>query len=167
MKLRKIINPYLGKNGYNCFGCCPTNPVGLHLQFWEEGDDIVSEWSPNENYQGWVDTLHGGIIATLMDEVAGWVIPTNLHTSAVTSRLNIQYKKPVMTTEKKLTIRAHIVSNVRSFYTIKVTLTDSAGEICNEAEAVYYAMSKEKATEMGFEECQYGEIEDATNLEKQ
>ena len=36
--MKKILNPYLGKQGYNCFCCAPTNPIGLHLEFWGDGD---------------------------------------------------------------------------------------------------------------------------------
>ncbi|WP_337562739.1 hypothetical protein [Prevotellamassilia timonensis] len=79
--MKKIINPYLGKKGYKCICCSPDNPIGLHLQFWEEGDEVLTKWSPSENYQGWVDTLHGGVIAMLMDEVAGWVVNRKLQNS--------------------------------------------------------------------------------------
>ena len=72
--MKKILNPYLNKEGYNCVCCAPNNPVGLHLEFWEEGEDVLTIWNPGENYQGWINTLHGGIISMLMDEVAGWVI---------------------------------------------------------------------------------------------
>ena len=33
----------------------------LHMEFYEDGDYIVSTWHPEHNYQGWVDTMHGGI----------------------------------------------------------------------------------------------------------
>jgi len=151
--LKKLINPYLGKEGYNCIGCCPTNPIGLHLQFWEDGDDIVTEWSPSKNYQGWVDTLHGGIISTLLDEVAGWVISRKLQTAGMTTSLNVKFIKPVYTTDTKITIRAHIKDRKRNFIIIHVVLANSKGEICDEADATYYAFNKEKAAEMNFNGC--------------
>ena len=63
--MKKILNPYLNKEGYNCVCCAPNNPVGLHLEFWEEGEDVLTIWNPGENYQGWINTLHGGIISML------------------------------------------------------------------------------------------------------
>jgi len=153
MKMDKIINPYLKHEGYNCIGCSPNNPIGLHLDFYEDGDDIVSMWSPSQNYQGWLNTLHGGIIATLMDETAGWVITRKLQTTGVTSRLNIHYKKPVYTTDKLLTIRARIASKIRNYYTIQVELTNDKGELCDEADAIYYVQSQDKAKEIGFPGC--------------
>ena len=31
MDIKKIINPWLNRPEYNCFGCCPNNPIGLHM----------------------------------------------------------------------------------------------------------------------------------------
>ena len=97
--MRKIRNPWLGKEGYDCFGCSPDNPIGLKMEFYEDGEDIVCYWKPSEHYQGWVESLHGGIQATLMDECAAWVVSRKLQTTGVTSKLDISYRKPVYTTE--------------------------------------------------------------------
>ena len=82
--MKKIINPWRNHEGYNCFGCCPENPIGLHMEFYEDGDYIVSKWHPEKNYQGWVNTMHGGILSTLIDEVCGWVVTRKLQTSGYT-----------------------------------------------------------------------------------
>ena len=38
MDIKKIINPWTGVEGYNCIGCSPDNPIGLHLCFWLSGN---------------------------------------------------------------------------------------------------------------------------------
>ena len=50
--MKKIINPWLDltDKGYNCFACAPGNPYGLKMEFYEDGDDIVSLWNPHTNY---------------------------------------------------------------------------------------------------------------------
>lgn len=151
--MKKIKNPYLGKQGYNCFCCAPNNPIGLHLEFWEDGEDILTKWKPGENYQGWVNTLHGGVIGMLMDEVAGWIINRKLQTTGVTMQLNVKYTRPVMTTEPEIVVRGHIVNQRRNIVTMALTLTNSKGELCDEAEAIYYTFGPDKAREMGFEFC--------------
>ena len=35
--MKKIINPWEGLDGYMCFGCAPNNPLGLHMEFFEDG----------------------------------------------------------------------------------------------------------------------------------
>ena len=149
--MRKIKNPYLHKEGYRCICCCPENPIGLHLEFWEDGDDVLTVWHPSANYQGWVNTLHGGVISMLMDEVAGWVVNRKLQTTGVTTRLEVKYRRPVMTDESRIVVRGHIASQKRNFVDIQLALENAKGEICNEGVATYYTFGKDKAREMGFD----------------
>lgn len=147
--MKKIKNHWLPltDQGYHCFACAPTNPYGLKMEFYEDGDDVVSLWTPRENYQGWLHTLHGGIQATLLDEIGGWVISRKLQTSAVTSNLNIRYRKPVPTGEHlTLELRARIKSRKRSFVEIEATLSHN-GELCTSADITYYCFSQQKARE--------------------
>ena len=123
------------------------------MEFYEDGDDIVSKWKPTAHYQGWVDTMHGGILATLVDETAGWVVFRKLQTSGVTTKLEVRYKKPVMTTEPLITVRGHIVEQRRNLVTIEVKIENSNGETCIEGRAVYFAFGQAKAREMGFTSC--------------
>ncbi len=48
---RQVNNPFTQIEGYNCFGCSPKNDFGLHLEFYEEGDEIVCEWQPKAQFQ--------------------------------------------------------------------------------------------------------------------
>ena len=111
--MRKIKNPWLHKDHYDCFGCCPDNPIGIKMEFYEDGDDIVSFWKPSTHYQGWIDTLHGGIQSTLLDEICGWVVFRKLQTSGVTSKLEVRYHKPIMTTEWLISWPQYIMKKVR------------------------------------------------------
>ena len=120
--MRKIKNPWTGKEGYRCFGCSPDNEVGLKMQFYEDDDDVVCFWKPMERYQGWIDTLHGGIQSTLIDETAAWVVTRKMQTTGVTSKLEIRYLKPIMTTETQITIRGRIRQQQRNIVTIDLSL---------------------------------------------
>src|ERR1700723_2048311 len=79
-----------------CFGCGGGNPHGLRLTF--EGDDaakrIRGRFQVGADFQGGPGYLHGGIIATLLDEVMTKLSRFDgLH--AVTAELNVEYLKPV------------------------------------------------------------------------
>lgn len=143
--MKKIVNPWNGLEGYKCFGCAPDNPLGLKLEFYEDGDDIVAIWKPIEWYQGWLDTLHGGILATLMDELGGWLVLRKLQTTGVTSRLDTRFLKSVSTQNKQLTIRGRIKEQKRNAVFIESEIRDDNDEVCAKAEMVYFVVSPEKA----------------------
>lgn len=154
---KRIINPWSGHPKYNCFGCAPNNPFGLHMVFYEEGDYIVSTWQPGQNYQGWVDTMHGGVLSTLIDETCGWVVTRKMQTSGFTTSLSIKFRKAVSTNEPRLTIRANIVKQMRNLLFIHAEISNAQGELCVEGEATYFLMNEEKAKEMGFVHCEVEE----------
>ena len=133
--MRKIKNHWVHKEGYDCFGCSPDNPLGVKMEFYEDGDDIVCFWKPQAHYQGWIDTLHGGIQATLIDECASWVVFRKLQTSGVTNRLEVKYRKSIMTTEPQITIRARLTEMKRQVAFIHVEIYNSMEELCTEGEA--------------------------------
>lgn len=143
--MKKIINPFVHLGGYNCFGCAPGNPLGVKMEFFEDGDDIVSLWQPRPEYQGWLNTLHGGIQSVLLDEICGWVVMRKLQTAGVTSKMETRFLHPVSTEEPQLTLRAHITAQRRNIVTIEATLADSSGRICSQAVCTYFTFPREKA----------------------
>jgi len=152
--MKKITNPWRGMDGYHCYGCDPNSPQGLRMEFYENGDEIVSVWHPRPEYQGWVNTLHGGIQAVLLDEICGWVIMRKLQTAGVTSKMETRYLKPVHTTDNMLTLRASIREQRRNIVTIDASLLNETGEICTQAVCTYFTFSREKALQdMHFHEC--------------
>lgn len=61
--MKQIKNPWVHKEGYNCIGCSPDNPIGLHLQFEADEDEqcVWAQWQPTKNHEGWIGVLHGGV----------------------------------------------------------------------------------------------------------
>lgn len=51
-----------------CFACGQRNSAGLKLVFWQAGDEIVTEYTPESHLQGFPGVVHGGILTTLLDE---------------------------------------------------------------------------------------------------
>lgn len=157
--MKRIINPWRGMDGYRCFGCDPRSEQGLRMEFYEDGDRIVSRWKPRPEFQGWVDTLHGGIQATLADEISSWVVFRKFQTSGVTSRMEVRYLKPIHTTEDHITLQATVVRQRRNIVDIEVKILNSQDQLCTEALCIYFLFPKEKAHEE-FHFCDCGVEED-------
>jgi len=81
---------------YNeCFGCGTDNPIGLHLDdFRVDGGDLVASFTPRRDYSGFEGILHGGIVATLLDETLAWTAMMLEDTYVVTASLEIKFRKP-------------------------------------------------------------------------
>ena len=79
-----------------CFGCGGANDAGMKLAFEQDNGKrrIVGRFVLGERYQGGGGMAHGGIIATLLDEVMGKVCRFR-EVRAVTAELNVEYLKPV------------------------------------------------------------------------
>ena len=153
--MKKIINPFVHLEGYNCFGCAPQNPLGVKMEFYEDDNDIVSFWQPQSEYQGWLNTLHGGIQSVLLDEICGWVVMRKLQTAGVTSKMETRFLHPVRTDGGQITLRAHIVEQRRNLITIDAALTDADGKLCSTARCTYFAFPRAKAErEMYFRGCE-------------
>ena len=60
--------------GQPCFGCGPDHPWGFHLRFERDGDEVVTRFTPHDRYQGPPGIMHGGLVATLADEIAAWAV---------------------------------------------------------------------------------------------
>ncbi len=81
----------------NCFVCGVENKFGLHIHFYETGpDEVTAEYTVPNQHQGYPGIVHGGIVATMLDEVSSRTVfrgdPPRL---VVTARLALRYRKPV------------------------------------------------------------------------
>lgn len=151
--MKRILNPWADEPTYHCYGCDPNNELGLKMEFFEDGDDIVCHWHPRIEFESWRNTLHGGIQSALIDEIASWVVFRKFQTSGVTSRLEVQYKKPVALNQDHITLRARVVRQRRQVIDIEVELFNAEGELCSQGLCIYFLMPKERARDVfGFME---------------
>lgn len=78
-----------------CFGCGPANPGGLHLEFLLSDDNtVVCRATIPDVFEGHPGYLHGGIIATLLDETMSKAVRVRGLT-AMTRHIEIDYRRPV------------------------------------------------------------------------
>lgn len=145
--MKKIRNPYRLLDKHLCFGCSDKNPFGLSLDFELDGEVVKSSWKPDAHYQGFYQVLHGGIQATLLDEVAGWVVQVVCKTSGVTSGIVVSYHKPLYTTESIIFMEAKIKELRGKFVDIEAVLMNSDGVACSTALVTYYLYPEHTARE--------------------
>jgi acyl-coenzyme A thioesterase PaaI-like protein len=146
MLIEKLNNPFTELyDGYHCFGCSKRNTKGFHLDFYRKGRAVYSIWNPDRDLQGYHNLLHGGIQATLMDEISAWWIYTVAGTAGLTSKLSIRYLKSVSILEGQVFLRAMELERRRNIYTLKGELFSHSMELCARAELDFFTYPMEKA----------------------
>lgn len=142
-----ILNPYEEMEGYNCFGCSPNNSLGLQMKFFEVGDTVQCRWQPKDHFAGYKQVLHGGIQATLLDEIASWCVQVKLKTAGVTANIDLRYKKPVYVDRGPLLLKAHIGKVERRIASVHTSLFNEEEEICCQGLVKYFLYPEEIARE--------------------
>jgi acyl-coenzyme A thioesterase PaaI-like protein len=93
----------------NCFGCAPNNPIGLHMSFQPDGEGFVTSVKLGPDYESFPGIVHGGIIATILDELLAQAVYRLGRVSAFTTGLRIRYGRP-METDTEHVAHAHITA---------------------------------------------------------
>ncbi len=80
-----------------CFGCGGANPTGMHLTFErdESRQRVVGRFRVGAAFQGGTGFLHGGIIATILDEAMSKASGFS-GVRAVTANLTVEYLRPIL-----------------------------------------------------------------------
>jgi acyl-coenzyme A thioesterase PaaI-like protein len=84
-----------------CFACGTDNPIGLHLQPAEmDGDEAVATFKPITHHGGAGDTLHGGLAATVLDEIMVWAGLLAEKVLTVTGTMEMRFLRPIRVTDE-------------------------------------------------------------------
>jgi acyl-coenzyme A thioesterase PaaI-like protein len=142
--MKPVNNPYIGHDGYFCFGCDPGNPIGLKLSFVSDGSIVESRWEPDERFQGYHNVLHGGIQTTLMDEIASWLVFRVLGTAGMTRSINVTFHSSARTDGGPIELRAELLQHEKKRAVIRCLLSQD-GEVRSEAVCDYAIVSPEIA----------------------
>src|SRR3990172_2259587 len=88
-------------NSRMCFICGMQNPVGLKMALYNDLDNrqVVSTVTVPEHFQGYPGVVHGGIIASMLDEVAGraLLVDGSDENLMVTLKIEVKYRQPTPT----------------------------------------------------------------------
>lgn len=125
-----------------CFVCGVENPAGLHITFFEtespspgEPVETRAEITVPRQYQGYPGIVHGGIIATMLDEVASrTVFRGNPLRFVVTAKMNVRYRKPVPV-ESPLKLRGWVIEDRGKVVEVGGEITNAAGVVLADASA--------------------------------
>lgn len=139
----------------NCFACGKNNPFGLHLEWYNdyEKKQVETTFTLGDNYCSYPGTVHGGIIATILDETSGRAIllDNDFNNLMVTLKMEVTYKHNTPTnTPLRAVGRVIKGGRVRAQVEGEILLPD--GTVCAKCTSLLYKLPDEVRAKWGAEE---------------
>ena len=132
----------------SCFVCGESNPAGLKLRFETDGRLVQTRFVPRAEHVGFRRTVHGGLTATLLDEIMVWACAVQTKRFAFCAELNVRFLNPVRPGEA-LFASGELVSNRRGkLFEAKAELRDKAGLVLATASGKYLPIKQAELADM-------------------
>lgn len=129
-----------------CFVCGIDNNYGLKAQFFFENDRAIAEYTTEKRFEGYHDIFHGGVTATLLDEV---MIKALLAQKkyVMTVELNVKYIKPIYIGQK-ISFEGRLEKGRGRLYLTSGKAINEQGEMVAEATGKYLEVGSEMNTKL-------------------
>lgn len=122
---------------HSCFVCGESNPIGLNLRSHTDGRIVRIEYVPKPEHVGFAGVVHGGIIATLLDEVMTWACAVRTKRFAFCAELSVRYLQPLRVAGKTF-VTAELSANRRDrVFEAKAELHSESGAVFAKADGKY------------------------------
>lgn len=126
--------------GINCFGCAPTNLIGLQLVVGKRDRIFESRFALNANYESYPGVIHGGIVATVVDELMSQAVYKDCGASVYTVGLRVRYGQPMQTDTTHLAV-AEVTDIDDVTISASGHIENEAGDLVAAATGTFYRIS--------------------------
>lgn len=86
-------------NYRHCFVCGHENPRGFHNRFYVRDGHVFTKFVTESWMIGYADTIHGGVVSTMLDEIIIWAAYEAIGKFGATAELNVRFKRPLRINE--------------------------------------------------------------------
>lgn len=127
----------------SCFVCGERNPHGLRLKSRVEDGRVVLDYTAREADLGYRHIVHGGILATLLDEVMTWASILSIRKVCVAAELTTRLKQPVKVGQR-LRVEAWVARKGSRLILVEGRVTGGGGAVVATAEGKYMPMPEDQ-----------------------
>jgi len=132
----------------SCFVCGLNNPLGLKLDFETDGQIVRARFAPRPEHVGFRETIHGGIISTVLDEAMVWAVGVRTKRFSYCAELNVRFLQPARPREELMVV-AELVDNRRNkLFQAKAELQNPRGAVHAAATGKYLPIKEDNMAEM-------------------
>ena len=97
----------------SCFVCGSKNPIGLKLRFQTDGRIVRSTFNPEPAHNGFINVIHGGLLATVLDEIMVWGCAVQTKQFSYCAEMTVRYLSPALPGEP-IIAEGELVENKKS-----------------------------------------------------
>jgi uncharacterized protein (TIGR00369 family) len=128
----------------HCFGCGTENHNGLRMTFARSGDRLRTQLTIPPQFRGWSSLVHGGVIATILDEVMSWTAIVVSRRFILTKNITVNYHRPVYVGAKVTAIGSISERYQERRATVAAELFDEEMRRCASAQGEFALFTKEQ-----------------------
>jgi len=132
-----------------CLGCGPANPYGLKLALRVDPNTgiVTVPFSPAQEHIGFEGIVHGGLLATALDEAMVWAATWNGKRFCVCGELIVRFRSAA-TVGARLTIEARVEYSRPKLIQAAATVRTPSGGVIAAAEGKYIPMAPDQSERM-------------------
>lgn len=137
------LTPFAHAAQNRCFGCGKANAGGLQLEFLLAPDGtVICPATIDDRFEGHPGFLHGGIIATLLDESMSKAVRAKGLT-AMTRHMEIDYRRPVPS-GTLIRIEGRVVRSEGRKHWAEAGILDNEGKALAQGKGLFVEVSRPK-----------------------
>jgi len=143
----------------SCFVCGEGNPIGLRQRFETDGKLVRTRFTPRPEHAGFKGVVHGGILATLLDEIMVWACAVQTRKFGFCAEITVRFHRSA-TPGEELVVEAELIADRRGkLFEAKSEVRNVQGETLAQATGKYMPIR-----EADFAELQQDMVGEATWL---
>jgi len=132
-------NPILLPYTHHCFVCGASNPHGLQLRFrWADGA-VHADFAPREPHTGYRGVVHGGVIASALDETMFWAVAYLERSFVVSVEMAVRYARRVET-GRHYRLVGRLAEKQRRLFLASAELQQTDGVVCASATGKFFPL---------------------------
>jgi len=129
---------------HSCFVCGDSNPIGLRMRFDTDGTVVRAQFVPRPEHDGFRHITHGGLLATLLDEIMVWAVAVRTRRFAYAAELCVRFASPALP-GKPLVASAELTANRKNrLFEAKGELRSESNELLASAVGKYLPVPAEQ-----------------------
>jgi uncharacterized protein (TIGR00369 family) len=133
---------------HSCYVCGESNPAGLKLRFETDGRIVRARFVPRATHIGFQGVVHGGITATVLDEIMVWACAVATRRFAYCAELKVRYLLP-LAPDAEVILTAQLVLNRKGrIFDAKAAVQNADGKTFATATGKYLPIADSDAAKM-------------------